>query len=328
MGTRTYPTSSPPFQFQSPLLPHHQHHHDRNADDVAVSPTTAATNPPPRPPFSVSDDTQPTSVDQDNKDDPGGKGQTLVGVILMLLIVVPTGLFLGFLLSSFEVLKAYSPRADVVSAFVSVSNSTNNSSNGPTATAGRLLTANWAIVIHLDNDVSCCQSVHLYRVDASVFHGDDDAAQRPLASTQRFTGFNGPDKRRQDHVTFSVQLGAKEADVGERVVSAISRDYWTESAGQSRLRFKAVITVWVRLKPNRFRSRFYLARISCDPLWIGSSGIVVGTISKDNRECHVHVIRESKPVWLDNGWVVGSLICATIIVSVSLCIVGAKVGVF
>ncbi|CAI0453952.1 unnamed protein product, partial [Linum tenue] len=317
-------TSSPPFQFQSPLLPH-QHHHDRNnaiADDVAVSPTTSAANPP-RPPFSVSDDNQPTSVDQDDKDEPR-KGQTLVGVILMLLISVPTGLFLVFLLSSLEELKAYTPKADVVSAFVSVSNSTNNSSNGPTATAGRILTANWAMVIHLDNDVRrCCQSVHLYRVDASVFHGDD-----ALASTQRFTGFNAPDKRRQDHVTFSVQLGAKEADVGERVVSAISRDYWTESAEPSRLRFKAVITVWVRLKPDRFRSRFYLARISCDPLWIGSSGIVVGTISKDNRECHVHVIRESKPVWLDNGWVVGSLICATIIVSASLCIVGAKFGVF
>ncbi|CAL1392186.1 unnamed protein product [Linum trigynum] len=290
-----YCSSSSSSQPGSPLLP--QHHDDKSTYAV-VDPTT--TNDPTPPPLSpVPDDSLPAAVDPNNKTKsfvhclPSWEAALLVFLVVLIFIGVPA------MVITYGQLRPYSPHADVVSAFVSVSN-TNNNSSGLTGTAGgRLLTTNWVIVLHLKNYVGdCCPSLHLYRIQASLFRAD---GHRPLASTRQFTTRNIDNAVHDGHdMTFSIQFKAEGVDVGKHVVAAgiPGRDYGTRTT----LRFKVVILVWARLKPQALPARYYLARISCDPFWIGSSNIGISTISSDHKEsCHTHVIRQSKPSFLNSS---------------------------
>ncbi|CAL1357719.1 unnamed protein product [Linum trigynum] len=193
-------------------------------------------------------------------------------------------------------LQPYAPRADVVSAFVSVRNGTTSSNR---------LTANWAITLQLDSS-----QAYPHRAVALVFHaggGDDSGrksdigaagAQRLLASTRRFSGIKILDRQRDDGiVTFAIQLRAEEADVGERVAASISKDLM---AG-NRLRFRVLVLVWVRLEMEFNGDRYYLARISCDPFWIESSSIA-GRESNRKEKCRVQVILQSKSSFLEESW--------------------------
>ncbi|CAL1357718.1 unnamed protein product [Linum trigynum] len=144
-------------------------------------------------------------------------------------------------------------------------------------------------------------AVYPYRVEASVYHhadgGEGPARDRHvLASTHQFAGLSVDPK--VDDLTFFIQLGAEGADVGENVTAAIYRDL--AELEQNRLRFRAVILVWVRIEPYNFRSRYYLARISCDPFWTGSASIA-GKSLDDNKKCQVHVIEQSHPSFLDQN---------------------------
>ncbi|CAL1357722.1 unnamed protein product [Linum trigynum] len=260
-----YCSSSSSSQSRSPLLP--QHHNDKSTSAV-VDPTTTNDSPPP-PPSTVPEDNQPAAVDPNNKIESEVHSCLPHWEVVLFLFLI--GLV-------------------CIGVPIMVSNNTNNSNSSGLTTgsaAGRLLTANWVIVLHLDNNVGdCCPSLHLYRIQASLFHADD--GHRPLATTRRFTTLN-IDNAAHDgsDVTFSIQLRAEGGvDVAKlHVVDAISQDYGTEPT----LRFKSVILVWARLQPNLFPARYYLARISCNPFWIGSSNIGMSTISSDHKKCHVHV---------------------------------------
>ncbi|CAL1392191.1 unnamed protein product [Linum trigynum] len=132
------------------------------------------------------------------------------------------------------------------------------------------------------------KAVYPYKVEASVFQaaGNDSSSsssaggggqQYLLASTRRFTGSTA--KPGQDHTTFSIQLRAEEADVGEHAVADV-----IEAAEGNRLRFKLLVLVWVRVN-----DRYYLARIGCDPVWIESSSFTVREFRKNTKKCQVQV---------------------------------------
>ncbi|CAI0453953.1 unnamed protein product, partial [Linum tenue] len=283
-------SSSSSSQSRSPLLP--QHHNDKSTSAVVDPTTTNDPPPPPPPPSPVPDDSLPAAVDPNNKTESKVHSSLPPWEVALLLFLLAL-LFFGIPITDmiYDQLPPYSPIADVVSAFVSVSNTNNNDSDtsGLTGgTAGRVLsTTNWAIVLRLDSNIGdCCPSLHLYRIQASLFHADGDH-HRPLASTRRFTGLNMDNAAREGRdVTFSIQFRA-----GGGVLDG------TEPT----LRFKVVVLVWARLKPEAFPARYYLARISCDPFWIGSSNIEISTISSDHKKCHVHVIRQNKPSSLDES---------------------------
>ncbi|CAI0454119.1 unnamed protein product [Linum tenue] len=263
-------SSSSSSQSRSPLLP--QHHNDKSTSAV-VDPTTTKDPPPPPPPSPVPDDSLPAAVDPNNKTESKAHSSLAPWEVALLLFLL-TLLFLGVPITDmiYDQSQPYSPRADVVSAFVSVSNTTSGLTGG---TAGRVLsTTNWVLVLHLDSYIGdCCQSLHLYRIQASLFHADGD--HRPLASTRRFTGLNMDNAAREGRdVTFSIQFRAEGGVL---------------DGTEPTLRFKVVVLVWARLKPQTFPARYYLARISCDPVWIGSSNIEISTISSDHKKCHVHV---------------------------------------
>ncbi|CAL1357720.1 unnamed protein product [Linum trigynum] len=266
-------------QPESPLLPQHHQKKSKYADAAIVFPT--ATNPP----------TPPAASDELNDKKPQSKLTECLTVCCFAAILF--FLFGGVITTAFMTygqLAPYSPSADVVSAFVSV----NNDTNGPKT--GRL-TANWAFTLNLRNALFCdsCQGVYPYQVEASVYyHGGEDGGGHMLASTHQFSGLTVDPSR--DDPTFLIELGAEEADVGESVVAAIFKD--VAELEQNRLRFRAVVLVWVRVKPSNLRSRYYLARISCDPFWTGSAGIA-GKSLEDSKKCQVHVTRQSKPSTLD-----------------------------
>ncbi|CAI0388358.1 unnamed protein product [Linum tenue] len=231
-----------------------------------------------KPPLAVAGDkTRPN-----NGDCPGPYGCAAIILLIILLPAIPLTVV------TLQGLRPYAPRADVVSAFVSVRNGT---------TSDRL-TANWAVTLRLDSS-----QAYPHRVVALVFHdsGKSDGAagaQRLLASTRRFSGIKILDPQRDDGiVTFAIQLRAEEADVGEHVVDSISKDLM---AG-NRLRFRVVVLVWVRLELEFNGDRYYLARISCDPFWIESSSIA-GRESNRKEKCRVQVVLQSKSSSLEENW--------------------------
>ncbi|CAI0386900.1 unnamed protein product [Linum tenue] len=265
-------------QPESPLLPQHHEKKSKYADAATIVVPTA-TDPP----------TPPAASDALNNKKPQSElAECLTGCCVVAIFFALVGGVITTAFMTYGHLAPYSPSADVVSAFVSV----NNDTNGPKT--GRL-TANWAFTLNLNNALFCdyCQGVYPYQVEASVYyHGGEDGGGHMLASTHQFSGLTVDPSLE----TFLIQLGAEEADVGESVVAAIFKD--VAELEQNRLRFRAVVLVWVRVKPNNLRSRYYLVRISCDPFWTGSAGIV-GKSHEDRKKCQVHVTRQSKPSTLD-----------------------------
>ncbi|CAI0454122.1 unnamed protein product [Linum tenue] len=280
-------------QPESPLLP--QHHIKKPtyaaAGVVFPKPTDDPPPPPSLPPSPPVDNDDPNSHKPEPEFECSPRCLRVTAVLGVLLLI---GIPIYYVIE--DQLAPYSPKANVVSAFVSIKKS--NTSNGPAA--GRL-TANWAFTLHLDNSLPCCQAVYPYRVEASVYHQADGGGgpardRRVLASTRQFAGLSVDPK--VDDLTFFIQLGADGADVGENVTAAVYRDL--AELEQNRLRFRAVILVWVRIEPYNFGSRYYLARISCDPFWTGSASIA-GKSLDDNKECQVHVIEQSHPSSLDQN---------------------------
>ncbi|CAI0454121.1 unnamed protein product [Linum tenue] len=274
MGTLTSSSSSS--EPQSPLLPLQQHHNVNSPSATAVDPTTTDP-PPPRSSLSAVDH-QYYNVSRDPT-------CTECSITILLFALFFGGLWTVL---SYGESKPYSPSADVISAFVSI-----EKNNGSTGHVGRLLTANWAVTLHLDSSTFCCQAVHPYRIEASIFQaaGNDSSSsagggghQYLLASTRRFTGSTA--KPGQDHTTFSIQLRAEEADVGEHAVADVM-----EAVEENRLRFKLLVLVWVRVN-----GRYYLARIGCDPVWIESYSITGNEFRKNTNKCQVQVTSQTKPM--------------------------------
>ncbi|CAL1357721.1 unnamed protein product [Linum trigynum] len=246
----TFSSSSDPL---SPLLP------QANSPSAAVVDAITTTDPPPPPLPAVKHD-----------------GPKPIEFAIFALVFL---LFFGgmWTVMSINASKPYSPSADVVSAFVSIKN--NISNIGP-AGVGRLLTANWAVTLHLDDSIFCCREAHLYQVEASVFHSAENR-QYLLASTRRFYGSTA-DPKTDDGAALSIYLRAEQADVGEHVVAAISRE--VAAGGGNRLRFKLVALAW----------------ISCDPFWVVSPSITARKYW-DTKKCQVQVTSQRKPAFLDTS---------------------------
>ncbi|CAI0386899.1 unnamed protein product [Linum tenue] len=253
----------------SPLLP--QANSPSAADVDAI--TTTDPPPPPLPAVKLA-------------------GPKLIEFAIVALVFL---LFFGgmWTVMSINASKPYSPSADVVSAFVSIKN--NISNIGP-AGMGRLLTANWAVTLDLDHSIFCCREAHLYQVEASVFHSAENR-QYLLASTRRFYGSTA-DPKMEGSAALSIYLRAEQADVGEHVVAAISRE--VAAGGGNRLRFQILALVWVWVENDISQNRYYLARISCDPFWVGSPSITARNYW-DTKKCQVQVTSQRKPAFLDTS---------------------------
>ncbi|CAL1392192.1 unnamed protein product [Linum trigynum] len=251
MDTLTSSSSSEP---QSPLLPL-QHHNANSPSATAADPTTTVTDPPP--PRSLS------AVDhyKVNRD------PTCTECSIMLLLIF---LFFGGLSTVllYGESKPYSPSADVISAFVSIEKNNHNNNGSTCVNREEQPQQQW---VHW----SCGQAAGNDSSSSSSAGGGGQ--QYLLASTRRFTGSTA--KPGQDHTTFSIQLRAEEADVGEHAVADV-----IEAAEGNRLRFKLLVLVWVRVN-----DRYYLARIGCDPVWIESSSFTVREFRKNTKKCQVQV---------------------------------------